>query len=372
MIKMRKYYLSKCLVILLGMTILCAPVSGTASGTWYLFDENTVPENLGFRVSEYTGTVRITFLGDCTLGGEEKSRNSSLGFNRRIKDNGMEFPMRYLSRLTAEDDISIANLEGVLTDRKLEKVEKTYNFSGPTAYTEILASGGIECVTMANNHSHDYGEDGYRDTKAALNEAGIAFFGTDCMAVWENEDGLLIGFTGAFYSVTGNRGKAYRRQVECLKDMGCAAVITIMHAGEEYVYTPDSYQKRIAEEAAGMGVCLLVGHHPHVVQGYDFISGMPVVYSLGNCSFGGTTHAKDSDALIVQAELSFEDSTLEDTVLHFYPISITSDERYNNYSPEFLTGEDAWRVLRKMEGSTGKGFASFDEENGALIDDSSD
>lgn len=365
--KMGKHAFLKCMIALMGMVFLWSPGMGRASGTWYLFDEHSVPENLGFRVSEYTGTVKITFLGDCTLGGEEKSRNSSLGFNRRIKDNGMAFPMRYLSRLTAEDDISVANLEGVLTDRKLEKVEKTYNFSGPTSYTEILTSGEIECVTLANNHSHDYGEEGYRDTKAALNEAGVAFFGTDCMAVWENEDGLLIGFVGAFYSVTGNRGKAFRRQAECLKDLGCAAVIAVMHAGEEYVYTPDSYQKHIAETAAEMGVCLLVGHHPHVVQGYDFVSGMPVVYSLGNCSFGGTTHAKDSDALVVQAELSFEDSTLEDTVLRFYPISITSDARYNNYSPEFLTGDDARRVLQKMEESTGRGFGPFDEENGATI-----
>ena len=354
-------------MMVLAAALLMMLGGAEASGTWYLFDVDHVPENLGFRVSEYSGTVKMTFLGDCTLGGEESSRGSRLGFVRRIQENGLDFPMRYLSRLTAEDDVSVANLEGVLTDRKLPKVEKTYNFSGPTAYTGILTGAGIECVTLANNHSRDYGEAGYRDTKEALDRAGVAYFGTDCVAVWENEDGLLIGFTGAYMSANGNRGKAYARQVECLKRIGCAAVITVMHAGQEYVYTPTGYQKNIARRAAEMGVTLLVGHHPHVVQGYDFVEGMPVVYSLGNCSFGGTTHAEDSDALILQAELRFEDSELRETTLRFFPISITSDPRYNNYSPRFLTGKDAERVLTKMEKSTGRGFDGFDEGTGAVV-----
>ena len=357
----------KRLLSLLGILVLLLPSPAPASGVWHLFDEKSVPENLGFRVSEYTGTVTISFLGDCTLGGEEKSRNNKLGFVRRIQENGYDFPLRYLSALTANDDISVANLEGVLTDRRLEKVPKKYNFSGPTAFAEILSSGGIECVTLANNHARDYGEEGYRDTKQALTDEGIAFFSTDSMAVWENEEGLLIGFIGVFGSITGNRGKAFRRQMECLKEMGCAAVIPVMHAGEEYVYTPSNPQKRIARLASSLGAALLVGHHPHVVQGYDLVSGMPVVYSLGNCSFGGTTYARDSDALVLRAELTFENSVLTGTVLRFYPISITSDPKYNNYSPMFLSGRDAQRVLTKMERSTGQPLGPFDEKDGAVI-----
>lgn len=353
--------------IFLGILILLLPSPAPASGVWHLFDENSVPENLGFRVGEYTGKVTISFLGDCTLGGEEKSRNNKLGFVRRVEENGYAFPLRYLSALTAHDDISVANLEGVLTNRRLEKVPKKYNFSGPAAYTEILSSGGIECVTLANNHSRDYGEEGYRDTKQALEEAGIAYFDTDSMAVWENEDGLLIGFIGVFGSISGNRGKAFRRQMECLKEIGCSAVIPVMHAGQEYDYAPSTPQNRIARLAASLGASLLVGHHPHVVQGFDLVSGMPVVYSLGNCSFGGTTYARDSDALVLQAELSFENSVLTGTALHFYPISITSDPKYNNYSPMFLSGRDAQRVLTKMERSTGQPLGPFDEKEGAVI-----
>ena len=340
--------------MILWMLAILIP-QGCLAGSWMTLENLEEAERLGGLVNEYTGEIRMTFLGDCTLGGEEKYRNSKLGFRSRIAENGLDFPFRELRALTLEDDLTVANLEGVLTDRKLEKVEKEYNFSGPTAYTGILTSAGIDCVTLANNHSHDYGDAGYADTKAALDSAGVAWFGTDAPAVWKNDEGMMIGFLGVSYSLTGNRYKQYARQAEALRDMGCAAVITVMHAGIEYSYTaPNGYQRQIAERAAECGSCLVIGHHPHVVQGYDRVEGVPVVYSLGNCSFGGTTHAKDSDALVVQAVLTFEEGELTDTALEFFPISITSDQRYNNYSPRFLSGEDAERVMDKMRDSTGR------------------
>ena len=352
---------------------LCAalflfPAAGPASGSWRTLVPDLAEDYLVLSDEDFTGDITVTFLGDCTLGGEEKSRNASLGFFRRVAENGPGFPLREMSRLTLHDDLTVANLEGVLTDRTLEKVEKEYNFSGPAAYTEILTSAGVECVTVANNHSHDYGEAGYADTKAALASAGICWFGTDAPAVWRNDEGLMIGFVGVSFSLSGNRYKQYVRQVEELKQYGCAAIITVMHAGTEYSYSaPDSYQAQIAARAVENGSCLVVGHHPHVVQGYEIRGNVPVVYSLGNCSFGGTTHAKDSDALVLQAVLSFRDSVLTEITLRFYPISITSDARYNNYSPCFLSGADAERVLGKMRKSTGADPGPWTESTGAVV-----
>ncbi len=302
----------------------------------------------------YTGEIVLTFLGDCTLGGLESKKNTSLGFVRRIEREGYAFPFRNLLSLTAEDDLTVANLEGVLSDRKLKKVKKEYNFIGPTAYTEILLAGRIEAVTLANNHSHDYGDEGYSDTVAALEEAGVFWFDAASGKIWTHESGLKIGFLGVSHSLTGDRYKRYKAQAEALREAGCAAVITVMHAGTEYSYAPpDRYQDQIVRRAAKCGSDLVIGHHPHVVQGYAVVDGMPVVYSLGNCSFGGTTHTRDSDALAVQARLAFESGALSGMTLRFYPLSITSDARYNNYSPCLLSGEDAERVLLKLEKSTG-------------------
>ena len=350
------------------LALLLLPLPARAGGEWITLTDGAVPDSLILTEEDYTGGVTLTFLGDCTLGGEEKSRRNRLGYAARVAEYGLDFPLRGLTPLTAADDLTVANLEGVLTDRVLKKVEKEYNFSGPTAYAEILTSAGVEAVTLANNHSRDYGEAGYADTVSALESAGVGWFGTDAPAVWRNDDGLLIGLVGVSGSLSGNRYRRYLSQVDTLKRLGCAAIITVMHAGTEYDYAaPDSSQRQIAVRAAESGSCLVVGHHPHVVQGWDLVGGVPVVYSLGNCSFGGTTHAKDSDALVLQAVLSFEQGRLTRVTLRFFPVSITSDSRYNNYAPRLLSGGDAERVLEKMRRSTGRDPGAWSDETGAAV-----
>jgi len=347
--------------------VLLFLVWGRASGEWMVFDGSHVPEEKGYLVQEYTGTVRITFLGDCTLGGEEKTRTAGRGFFRTIEKNGYGWPFRNLTALTAEDDLTVANLEGVLTDRELAKVTKGYNFIGPTAYTEILKTGSVECVTLANNHSHDYDTAGYEDTKKALEAAGVAYFSTEDMAVWRNGEGLTIGFLGVNGSLSGGRSRQYRENAEALRAMGCAAVITVMHAGTEYDPKPDGYQRQIVSQALRCGTDLIIGHHPHIVQGYEIRDGVPVVYSLGNCSFGGNGNPRDHDALAAQADFSFEEGELTGITLHFYPISVSGEANRNDYSPVLLTGADAERVLKKMEDSTGVSPGTFDPAEGAVI-----
>ncbi len=351
------------LLVMVLLLLFCV----RASGEWMIFSEKNIPEEKGYLVQEYTGSVRITFLGDCTLGGEEKTRNEGRGFFRMIEQNGYEWPFRNLTALTAEDDLTVANLEGVLSDRDLNAVLKSFNFIGPAAYTEILKAGSVECVTLANNHSHDYDTAGYEDTKKALETADVAYFSTEDMAVWQNEEGLKVGFLGVSGSLSGSRAKGYRKNAEALHAMGCAAVITVMHAGTEYDPKPDGYQKQIVSQALSCGTDLIIGHHPHIVQGYEIRDGVPVVYSLGNCSFGGNGNPRDHDALVVQAELSFLEGELAGITLHFYPISISGEAGRNDYSPVLLSGRDAERVLKKMEESTGESPGTFDPADGAVI-----
>ena len=177
----------------------------------------------------------------------------------------------------------------------------------------------------------------------------------------------MIGFLGASVHMSGNRFREHQRQAGILQSIGCAAVITVMHAGREYEPEPSDYQKQIARRTISCGTDLVIGHHPHIVQGYELLNGVPVVYSLGNCVFGGNLNPKDHDALAVQAELSFEEGVLTGTILHFYPISVSGEANFNDYSPVLLTGEDAERVLRKMEQSTGMSPGVFTEDRGAAV-----
>ena len=100
---------------------------------------------------------------------------------------------------------------------------------------------------------------------------------------------------------------------------------------------------------------------------YEERDGVPVVYSLGNCVFGGNTNPKDHDALAVQAELSFNEGELEMITLHFYPVSVSGEAGRNDYSPVLLEGADAERVLKKMEDSTGVSPGAFDPVSGAVV-----
>ena len=350
------------------LLLMCTVSGASASGTWLMFDEDHVPEEQGFRVQdEFTGTVCITFLGDCTLGGEEKVRSAYRGFARTVERNGFEYPFRNLIALTGKDDLTVANLEGVLSDRELPKVRKEFNFIGSAAYTGILTAGSVECVDLANNHTRDYDNAGYADTKEALEKAGIAWFGTDGMAIWKSDEGLMIGFLGVYGSLSGSKAKQFQQRAEILRSMGCGAVITVMHAGTEYDPKPDGYQRQIAAKAAPVS-SLIVGHHPHIVQGVEDRDGVPVVYSLGNCVFGGNGNPKDHDALALQAELHFDEGELTGITLHFYPISVTGEANFNDYSPVLLEGKGAERVLRKMEESTGVSPGMFDRETGAVMD----
>ncbi|MDO5436490.1 MAG: CapA family protein [Clostridia bacterium] len=350
-----------CLLALL----LFVASSAAASGTWYTFPTDSPPGGLGFRITEASGTVTLTFLGDCTLGGESSTRKWTRGIFRRVQDNGYEYPFRGLTALTLTDDLTVANLECVLTDRDLPKTEKEFNFSGPSDYTGILTAGGVECVSVANNHSKDYGTQGYNDTRKALSSASVAYFGTDDLAVWESDDGLLIGFIGVSGGFTARSEKIYKAQAQALRDIGCHAVITVMHVGQEYSYTPNATQRRVAQTAAAEGSALVVGHHPHVVQGYEMIGDVPVVYSLGNCAFGGNANPQDYDAMALQADLTFEETELTGVRLRFYPISVSGSKTGNDYSPVLLSGSDAERVLEKMRKSTGYGFKPWNADTGA-------
>ncbi len=359
--KHRRLMAALCLALALAV-----PLTGRGSGKLYTLTKDAAALTPAF--TDFTGTVTLTFLGDCTLGGEEKTAGRATGFVQTVAQKGYDYPFRHLKKFTADDDLTVANLEGVLTDRKLKKEKKTYNFSGPTAFTQILTSAGIECVTLANNHTGDYGDAGLNDTKAALEQAGVAWFDRDSPVLWESPEGVRIGVVGVFYSLYGRHLTAFEKQVKTLRALGCAVVICVMHAGEEHTQTIDRHQKQIVQCAVKAGVDLVVGHHPHVVQGFDMVEGMPVAYSLGNCVFGGTMHVKDPDSLILRAELHLEEGKLTSSTLRFYPITITTDTERNNFCPSPVTGAAAQRALDKMKKSTGYDVGPFDREAGAAVE----
>ena len=123
-------------------------------------------------------TLHITFAGDCTLGSEEAMRNQASSFVSTITREGYDCPFANMQELFQNDDLTVVNLEGVLSDsNKQENKKKTFRFRGPTDYVNILTRSGIEAVNLANNHTQDFGKQGFTSTQQTLDAAGEHILG---------------------------------------------------------------------------------------------------------------------------------------------------------------------------------------------------
>ena len=144
--------------------------------------------------------IRLTFAGDVTLGSEEYLREKDFSLVSFAEREGYSYFFENVRELFSKDDLTIVNLEGVLSDSNAgENKEKTYRFRGNPEYTQILTSGSVEMVNPANNHTMDFGERGYLDTKVALTQDNILFFGGRETTIFE-KNGIRIAFLGVSYT----------------------------------------------------------------------------------------------------------------------------------------------------------------------------
>jgi len=310
-------------------------------------------------VTEGETEVRLTFGGDCTLGGDGSGARR---FAKAIRANGPEYPFANLLTLFANDDLTLVNLEGVLSDRNLPRADKEFTFKGKPSYAAILTLGSVECVSLANNHALDYGAAGKRDTVTALETENVAYCDDTAVTVLE-KDGVRVGFTASGLRFDRD---AYLRQVEALAAVGCTAIVHVMHMGVEYADALSAAQVSTARFLAEHGAALVVGHHPHVVQGLAVYGNTTVAYSLGNCVFGGNDDPRDYDACLLSATLRFTDGTLESQQVSLWPISVSGSAKSNDYQPVLLSGGDARRVLAKMQETSDFTLSPFTDGQGAL------
>ena len=292
-------------------------------------------------------TVTISAAGDCTFGlGIGFGYQGS--FNDYFDKYGPEHVFKGVLPVFGADDYTIVNLEGPLTERG-SPVPKTFNFRGPAKHAEALTAGSVDAVTLANNHSMDYGEIGYEDTKVALDQVGITHFGYQEVAV-DQVKGIKIGLIGA----EGWDDSAATRDsiAQKLADMDADIKIVSFHWGIEREYHQSAGQISLAHHTIDSGADMVLGHHPHVLQGVEMYNDKPIVYSLGNFSFGGNQNPSDKDAMIFQADFRFVDGVMSGIDSRIIPVSISSQSGYNDYSPTILEGDAKERVLQKVLNSS--------------------
>lgn len=294
-------------------------------------------------------SLTLSVVGDCTLGTDE-TFDYDTSLNAYYENYGADYFLQNVKDIFSTDDLTIANFEGTLTDSD-EREDKTFAFKAPASYASILTGGSVEAVNTANNHSHDYGEQSFNDTLAALDDAGIVHFGYDETAVMDVK-GIKVGLVGIYELYDHlEREQQLKDNIAKVKADGAQLIVVIFHWGNETETVPDSSQTTLGRIAIDEGADLVCGHHPHVLQGIETYKGRNIVYSLGNFCFGGNSSPSDMDTMIYQQTFTIDaDGVKKDNVTNIIPCSISSAayDGYNNYQPTPAEGDEATRILGKI------------------------
>ena len=320
--------------------------TSTSSGS----DEGDMPAASDRAAGEAT-TITLSFAGDCTLGTDENfDRSTSFNAKYEAVDDPAYF-FANVADIFGADDATIVNMEGTLTN-STTRADKTFAFKAPAEYAQILVEGNVEAASLANNHSKDYGEQSYTDTINAVEAVGIPTFGYDRIAYLDVK-GVKVGLIGTYELAEGLGIKDQMiRNIETAKEAGAQIIVVFFHWGTERETAPDSVQMELGHAAIDAGATLVVGSHPHVIQGIEDYDGHQIVYSLGNFCFGGNKNPSDKDCMIFQQTFTVrgDQVTIDDT--NVIPCSISSVSSNNNYQPTPATGDEKERIAAKIQQSS--------------------
>ena len=295
--------------------------------------------------------VTISATGDVTIGGDTRKSGKSV-FDKQLdkEPSGLSFPMENVASLFAEDDMTIVNFEGTLTNTK-SATKNTYSFAAPPEYVQVLTSGNIEAVSLENNHVMDHGEAGYADTCQTLENNGIAYSGHLGSAIYTTDTGVSIGmlsyqtFNGKYPAIYA----AIEGDIAALRSAGCQLVIVSYHWGEEKDYLPNERQVPLGRATIDAGADLVIGHHSHRMNPIEEYNGKYICYSLGNFSFAGNTKPDDMDTFIFQQRFRvYPDGRAVNEGFRIVPCSISSQTSVNDFKPTPKEGEAAQALVDRL------------------------
>ena len=308
-----------------------------------------LPEGAGGPAPSSEVSVTISAAGDVTMG-NYVGQGYEVSF-RQTYDQGAgdDYFFENVKDIFSADDLTLVNLEGPLTYSEDFREGQTYCISGDPEYVNILTAGSVEAVGMGNNHRLDYKEQGTADTVAALEGAGIlyAYDGNYCMY---EAKGIRIGIVSVNEVGQGAGVERYLQEgIAKLREEGADLVLACCHWGIEREYYPEDYQKSLGRKCIDWGYDLVIGHHPHVLQGIEEYQGKFILYSLGNFCFGANRNPPDKDCMIFQQTFTFVDGVKqEDAQIRVIPCSVSSTPSRNDYKPTPAQGEESQRILDRI------------------------
>lgn len=262
-------------------------------------------------------TVKLNFGGDIIFSGRA---------GELLDKKGYDYSYAALDGLFKNDDLTVVNLETPVTTGGVGAADKQYVFKGPPKALDALKKAGVDAVNLANNHTFDQGEDGLRDTLSHLAQREIPYVGAGLnskeaySAQYFERKGIkiaLLGFTRVIPKSDWMAGKdkpglaSVYDSAEGLKAIAQAKkkadlVVVVVHWGKERIEQYDSTQQTLGHSFIDAGADLVIGGHPHVLQGVEPYKGKWIVYSTGNFIFTRSTVPATWETAVFQAECNIK------------------------------------------------------------------
>ncbi len=309
-------------------------------------------------------TLTITATGDCALGALQYHEWAA-SFHQYYDENGESYFFQNFSEIFEKDDLTLVNLECVFTDADV-RVDKTFNIKGKESYTGILTSQFVEACSLGNNHTLDYGEESLVDTQNALDAAGVLWAYNDVVSYFTSKDGIKVAMVSVnlFKSDEENPEHYLFDGIEKAKQENADLIIVSPHWGIEMDYYANATQKDLGHRLIDAGADLVIGNHPHVLQGMEYYKGKMICYSLANFSFGANRNPSDKKTMVYQQTFTFVDGELQtDLEAKIIPARVSGSDYYNNYQPIIAEGDQKAEIIKIMNDiSAPFGGVTFDEE----------
>ena len=275
-----------------------------------------------------------------------------------LRQKGYDYPFQGIKGELASGDINIANLESPLAVGGEEYSEKRFRFRAEPQVAKALRAAGFNLVTLANNHSMDFGGEALAETVQHLSDNGIAWIGAGenlsearKMALYTIK-GKRIAFLGysltqpiEFFAGQNRPGTTPGYEKMVTADVTRARsqaeyVIVSFHWGKEAVSTVQPYQRTAAHKAIEAGADVIIGHHPHILQGIERYKDGIIFYSLGNFTFASKSRTADVSAII---RLKLDKGQ---RIAEILPLDVLY--RRVGFQPQLLTGENGDAVIEKL------------------------